>query len=416
MNAIALLLGLLALSFLGSFLRRSRTPGGFGLPSGMEYLTLGVVLGPDVAGWVSRSTLETFAPLEQAALGWIALLIGVEFGCAIARRVPWRRLTLALVTTALVCSCITAATYGAMMLWVGGLSVQQMGLLAWSLGIVGAETTRYTVCALLARHEAHGPLSEFIADLSESNAVVPLAALGALFCVAADRTAAGALSIPSAAALTLALGSGFGLVAVLLTRDGFEEHEGWAALLGTSLLAIGLADYLDLAAPTVAFFMGLTLALATAHRDALVATIMPTEHSVLLPILLLAGAHLNLRLALPLCGIVVVALGTRVVAKALAGVAITLPGQGVTAPVDTWHGALLGCALLPSGVATVSLGLALALRFPGPVGNVVLLMAAASLVVGEFVGSRALRRVLMRAGEAGKAADAGVANASEVHS
>ena len=48
MNAIAFLLGLLVLAYLGSILVGGRTIRGFGLASGAEYLVLGFVLGPQV--------------------------------------------------------------------------------------------------------------------------------------------------------------------------------------------------------------------------------------------------------------------------------------------------------------------------------------------------------------------------------
>ena len=52
MNAVLLLMGLLVLSYLGSFLVGGRTVRGAGLPSGIEYVALGFVLGPQVLDMV----------------------------------------------------------------------------------------------------------------------------------------------------------------------------------------------------------------------------------------------------------------------------------------------------------------------------------------------------------------------------
>ena len=66
MNAVFLLVGLLVLSYLGSFLMTRRTVGGAGLPSGVEFAALGFVMGPQVLDVVStgrRYTLGVRAKL-----------------------------------------------------------------------------------------------------------------------------------------------------------------------------------------------------------------------------------------------------------------------------------------------------------------------------------------------------------------
>jgi hypothetical protein len=54
---------------------------------------------------------------------------------------------------------------------------------------------------------------------------------------------------------------------------------------------------------------------------------------------------------------------------------------------------------MSSGALSISIGLAYALRFPGPVGDTVLAIAALSATVGEFVGPPRLRHALEGAGE-----------------
>ena len=72
MNALLLLMGLLVLSYIGSFLVGGRALRGVGLPSGAEYVALGFLLGPHVLGIVERSMLVSFEPIVQVALGWLA--------------------------------------------------------------------------------------------------------------------------------------------------------------------------------------------------------------------------------------------------------------------------------------------------------------------------------------------------------
>jgi hypothetical protein len=52
-----------------------------------------------------------------------------------------------------------------------------------------------------------------------------------------------------------------------------------------------------------------------------------------------------------------------------------------------------------SGAVAMCIGLAFALRFPGVVGDAVLVVAVLSATVGEFLGPVRLRRSLQAAGE-----------------
>jgi len=63
-------------------------------------------------------------------------------------------------------------------------------------------------------------------------------------------------------------------------------------------------------------------------------------------------------------------------------------------------GAPLVPGLLACGPSSMSIGLAFALRFPGRIGDTVLVCAAAATLLGELVAPVGLRAALRRAGEA----------------
>src|SRR5438309_279359 len=94
MSAVGLLIGLLVLAYFGSILLGGRTLRGFGLPSGTEFLILGVIGGPSVLGLISGATLKTAEPVTVIALAWNALAIGLDYGRANNRRIPFRRVAL----------------------------------------------------------------------------------------------------------------------------------------------------------------------------------------------------------------------------------------------------------------------------------------------------------------------------------
>ena len=112
------------------------------------------------------------------------------------------------------------------------------------------------------------------------------------------------------------------------------------------------------------------------------------------PVLLLAGARVNVHAMHGLVFIVLAALGGRVLAKILIG--------GIwqaTSRTARRAGGMLGLGLLSSGTLSMTIGLAAALRFPGPLGDSILAIAAGATLFGEFVGPFSLRAALDGAGE-----------------
>ena len=398
MNALLVLMGLLLLSYLGSFLVGDRSIRGFGLPSGAEYVVLGLALGPAALGLLDRSLVLAFDPLANVALGWLALLIGLDYGYARdGRRVRTARIVgsslIALVTAAIV-GMATWFAVGALM----GLKGDDRLLVAGGVAAACAETTRNAIRWVVEQHRAAGPLSELVAELAACDDMVPLLLAGGLFALrpAAHLPAMmslGRFELLGWLAITIGMGVVLGAMSTLLLAREFRRDESWIVLLGMSLLGIGVTARLGLSTMTAMFVVGITVSVLSRHRIAVRELAANTARPVLHPALLLAGAHLEVHpSSLPL--VVAAALLARGLAKFFVGRAL-----GVVSPPARKAGALLGLGMLSSGALAMTLGLAFALRFPGPLGDTVLAVAAATTILGEFVGPGALRISLRRAGE-----------------
>ncbi|HUK63948.1 MAG TPA: hypothetical protein VLV15_11455, partial [Dongiaceae bacterium] len=304
MNGLVLLLGLLVLSYIGSFLVAGRSLTGFGLPSGSEYLVLGFCVGPHVLGLVEGSMLGAFDPLADVALGWLAMLLGLHY--AFGSRRPTR-------ITSVVAACfvalLTAASVAAALLFVAWKVVPvppgDPWIWAAGIGIACAETTPHAVRWVIERKRATGPLSRLLSELADTDDVVPLLATAVLFVPMHEHRLP--LLIPELgwAGVTLGLGVLCGVVAAALLGREFRLHESFGVLLGTSLFGIGLAARLGLSILALMFAMGLTLAALSRHRDEIVAMVAPTERAILLPALVLAGARVEPRAAPGVAAVVI---------------------------------------------------------------------------------------------------------------
>ena len=92
MSPLLVLTGLLVLAYFGSILFGGRALRGFGLPSGTEWLLVGLFVGPAVFGVVDRAGLARLEPITMFALAWLALVTGASYGSVEGRVVGRRRL------------------------------------------------------------------------------------------------------------------------------------------------------------------------------------------------------------------------------------------------------------------------------------------------------------------------------------
>jgi hypothetical protein len=393
MNGLLLLMGLLVLSYIGSFLVGGRAIRGFGLPSGSEYLVLGFVIGPSVLGLVERSMLDAFEPIADVALGWLSLVLGLDYAFLGRRRVKLSSFVAASFIALLTGGAVAAAEFFLLSHFTAFRGIELI-LICGGTGAACAETTRHAVRWVVERHRAEGRLSDLLGEIADSDDLVPFVAVAILFALVPAEHVRIAIPELGWAGITIGIGLLVGAIAAALLGREFRLHESWGVLLGTSLFAIGLAARLNLSFISVMFFMGITLAALSRHREEVAAMAAPTERPVLLPALLLAGARINPQATPGLWWIVGAALAARIAAKLVSGWILWvgfLPARRA--------GATLGLGLLSTGALAMAIGLSFALRFPGPVGDTVLVTVAVITVFGEFVGPGRLRASLLRAGE-----------------
>ncbi len=393
MSPIWLLMGLLLLAYMGSFLVGGQSIRGFGLPSGAEYLVLGLVLGPHMLGLIGRSIGADFQPFAEAGAGWVALVVGLDYGFVGDRRVKLPNLALGSLFSLGAGALIAASVYTTLAA-LSDMGRGELLLCAGGVGAAGAETTRHAVRWVVQRHGASGPLATLLAELADSDDATPILATALLFALRPAAHLPWQVPAVGWAALTLALGALLGAAAALLLGRDFRLEESWGVLLGASVLAIGLSTRLGLSTMTTMFAFGVAIATISPHRDEVWAMVEPTERAVLQPLLFLAGARIDADAVPAGYWVVGVALGARVLAKGATGLLLRGASSAARGAPPS-----LGLGLLSTGAVCLSVGLLFALRFPGRVGDTVLVTAAAFTVFGEFVGPPFLRSALRRSGE-----------------
>src|SRR5580658_4780119 len=312
-------MGLLVLAYLGSFLVAGRTVRGTGLPSGIEYVALGFVLGPQALDLVAGDTLASFEPVVHVALGWLAFAVGLDFGFSGDKRVSIGNLVLGTVSSLVTGGAVAVATWFAMRRVHVDVTPVERWLLAGGVGAACSETTRHAVRWVIERHSANGPLADRLNDVAQADDLFPLLAVAVLFALEPTRHVAVKVPLRDWPAITVGLGLLLGGGAALLVRSELRLEDTWGVLFGVTLIAIGTSARLGLSTLTATFFVGIAVSLLSRHRRELRAMVAPTERPVLLPALLLAGARIDLHMSPALPWIAGAAIGARLAAKVVVG-------------------------------------------------------------------------------------------------
>jgi hypothetical protein len=395
MNTLVLLMALVALSYVSGLFGRGRARRGLGLPSGSEWVLAGFLLGPDLLGVVDRGVQADVEPMAHVVVGWVALVIGLDYGVRRMRRLRAWRILLGALLGILLAAAIAGATWWSMPLFAPTLPAIDRWVLALGLAAVGTETTSNALRWVGERYGAQGPVSQMLADLAEAKDVVPILVAGVALCLH-PRFSLGPVAeiahwaLPSAVVVT---GAVLGLVAAVVLSREERADQAWGIVVGTSLLAIGTFARLGLPVVTALFALGLMIGVASRHRVRLLAVIDPTLRSALLPALLLAGARIGPKVVLAQLPWLAMVMAVRTVALTLIGRVLALRGPARPAAP------LLGLSMLPAGEVSMTIGLGFAISCPGPIGDAVLVAAAGVTLLGELVGPLALRTALRRAGE-----------------
>jgi Kef-type K+ transport system membrane component KefB len=294
-------------------------------------------------------------------------------------------------------------TVGGALRW---LDREQLELASIAAALVSAETTRHAVRWVSERRIVSGPLSTLLGDVAAADDAPVMIGLTAVFAryTGALKVASATVPVWASTLGTLAIGAILGLVCAYLTYRDRSTVAAWSSLIGCACLAAGFTTSLGLSAMGATFTMGLTLSIASPISGQLRGRIMPTEGSLLLPALLLAGARLAMPRTQTELILLATALGTRVLTSYLVGATLAL-SRSPWRKSTPW----LGFAMTSSGSLTMMVGLAFSLRLSEEIGSFVLTCAALGTVLGELIGPLTMLRALDRAGELQSATDKGSA-------
>ena len=261
----------------------------FRIVSGAEYLVLGILLGPQVAGFMSTDVVRSFAPFMTLALGWTGAALGMRLylpKLIRTRAVVYRTALLEAVIAFVSVTAVMLAAFS----WAFQLSYAQVILPAVTLGAI-AVASASSALPLFTEADSH-PLVEQLEITALVDSVFAIIVFGLLLCVAHVNVDVGGrpLTATEWAAITIGIGVVGGTLFHLFIGVERDSDRLFIALAGAIILASGASAYLRLSPLLSSLLIGAILVNTTSNRDDVAGLMASVEKPLYFVLLIFAGA------------------------------------------------------------------------------------------------------------------------------
>ena len=400
MSAGLLLILVVVVAYLATHVVYDWVARRFLIVSGAEYLVLGILLGPQVTGAVPADVVRAFTPLAALTLGWIGVLVGMQFYLPELVRVPAITYRLAFSEALFTFGAVTAALVG-VIAPLFALPLERAILPAVALGAIACASTpagiELAARALDARSQnqrrgvTRATLVRQLQYTTAVDALVGIVVIGLLACWA--RPALGTVSrqptVTEWVVITLAVGTVGGALFHLFLGAERKPDRLFVALAGAIILASGTAVFLRLSPLLTCMVVGVILVNTSTSREQIAAVLGAAERPLYYVLLIFAGMSWrpspHAAWLLPVAAFFVV----RTVAKT-AGPHVATWWSGMLPTL----GGRWGRALLGQGGLAVALGFDYLLRREALLPNVVFTATVVSVLLTEFAAVRLVRTAL----------------------
>ena len=359
--------------------------------SGAEYLVLGVLLGPQVSGVISREAADSFGPIIVLGIGWIGLTVGMQFYLPRLVRITGLTFRLAVIESFVTLSVVTGVLWWALPAL--GLTSKFWAIVpALALGAIAVASTPSGLDIALRDRKRREPVVNQLETSLGVNAFVAVVTAGLLFSWV-HRAPTSALRPPTPtewAVITVGVGVLGGTLFHLFLGEERKVDRLVVSLGGAIILASGAAAYLNVSPVLATLVVGIVLVNTSRGRAELRTVLAEAERPFYYVLLLLAGLSWRPSTSVTVIAVVALYLVTRTVSKVYTTRATTAWNKATPQLGRDWGKALIG-----QGRLTVALALDYARRPELPIGDVVFTAALLSVLLTEFAAARLVRAALL---------------------
>ena len=369
----------------------SRAARAVKLPNVTAFLVAGLVIGPCVAGIISKEQAASMGIISDAALGFIAYSIGGEFKLSYLKKIGKAPLTITVFQGLSTAVCVDVG------LILFGVDVP----LALLLGAIALATAPAATLMVVRQYKAHGPVTQMLLPVVAMDDALGLMVYSVSSSVAQGMLG-GEITVRSMVLTpiveivgSVALGAALGLLLAFGARFFASRGNKLALSIALVLAGVGLCDMLNLSSLLVCMMIGAVMVNLSQQREVLMEQCDRFTPPLFLLFFVLSGAELDLAV-LPQVGLI--GLGYLVL-RCIGKWGGSMLGA-LTVHADANIRKYLGLTLLPQAGVAIGMAAMVSMRFP-EVGQQVNTIVLAGVLIFELVGPIITKLALTKAGEIG---------------
>ena len=359
------------------------------LPNVTAFLVAGLIIGPCVAGIISREQAESMGIISEAALGFIAYSIGGEFKLSYLKKIGKAPLTITFFQGMTTAVCVDVG------LILFGVDVP----LALLLGAIALATAPAATLMVVRQYKADGPVTQMLLPVVAMDDALGLMVFS-ISAAVAQGMLGGEVTISSMLLTPLieivgsfALGAALGWLLAFGARFFASRGNKLALSIALVLAGVGLCDILNLSSLLVCMMIGAMMVNLSQQREVLIEQCNRFTPPLFLLFFVLSGADLDLSV-LPSVGLIgVMYLLLRCIGK-WGGTYL----GAVCVKADKHIRHYLGLTLLPQAGVAIGMAALVSARFPTLAAQVNTIVLAGVLVF-ELIGPVITKIALTKAGE-----------------
>lgn len=372
--------------------------------TGVEYLLLGVGLGPQVPFRIPAfSNLEDLMPIVALAVGWVGLLRGMQLSRRKYRgHAPLGVGRVVVVQAVVAGGLTTVAAYFALSSGLffllgppgaeGVVGPRQLWMAVGVMGCAAAAGSVAPIELLESRYTLTGEMPDRIRRMAGLSDLLAIVVFGVLFCVLhpVDPSAPVQPSPTEWTVVSIGLGCLLGVLFTPFLGEDDSENGRFLAMVGIIVLASGAAYFLDLSPLLVNLCLGVVLVNTARTGPQIQATLERTKRPMALVLLVFAGALW--RPVDPLLG----------ASLSLGYIVLRLAGKAAGTYLAAWRSPLRGDyhrGLIAHGEVSVAMAVSVRLVFEGEAVDLAYTAILASVVVNDLFAPRILRGLLIDTGD-----------------
>ncbi|NCS87142.1 MAG: hypothetical protein AUK34_11115 [Ignavibacteria bacterium CG2_30_36_16] len=273
MSSIIVLLLILIIGFISTNLIFHRLHTNIYAPSGIEYIFLGIIIGPAFSDFINKSfntqiphlinseMLNQLSPGISAAIGIIGFIYGLRFKFSSIQKAIPEHIRLAFFELITGFVLLGGAAFGIFYyFFFDGTNIFEIIAASYAAGIMGSLSSNYVIDSLIKKYNITGSFAKSIHQASLLNLNISILLYGLLFGIIHIGAEKGIFITPTewvVISVMLALTIGF-LFFIFVGREE-DENKLFVAVLGITIFTSGAAYYINFSPLCMNLILGIIL-------------------------------------------------------------------------------------------------------------------------------------------------------------